>query len=195
MARALRIWTIGHSNHPLERFLAMLAEEQIEFLVDVRSYPYSRFAPQFSREDLAASLAPPLRYVFMGEELGGRPSRPEHYDADGHALYGAMARADEFQGAIDRLIDGARLHRIALMCSEGRPADCHRRLLVGKVLTGRGLTLRHMLPDGSVTEEDEVKLAAAQSQDQEALFSEDREQWRSTQSVSRRRRLATSSTG
>lgn len=193
MAKAPRIWTIGHSNHPLEHFLGMLAEEQIEFLVDVRSYPYSRFAPQFNREDLAANLESPLRYVFLGDELGGRPSKPEHYDADGHALYCAMARDEGFQAAIDRLIEGARSHRIALMCSEGKPADCHRRLLVGKVLTSRGLALRHLLPDGSVVEEDEVGLAGGPSQNQEALFSEG-EQWRSTQSVSRRRRLATSST-
>jgi uncharacterized protein (DUF488 family) len=189
------IWTIGHSNHPLEHFLGMLAAERIEFLVDVRSYPYSRFAPQFNREDFAASLKAPVRYVFMGEELGGRPNKSEHYDADGHALYSAMAQDDAFQAAVDRLVDGARSHRIALMCSEGKPSDCHRRLLVGKVLTDRGLTLRHLLPEGSVTEEHEVKLASAPSQDQEALFSEGREQWRSTQSVSRRRRLATSSTG
>lgn len=193
MAKAPKIWTIGHSNHPLEHFLGMLAEEQIEFLVDVRSYPYSRFAPQFNREDLAANLEPPLRYVFLGEELGGRPSKPEHYDADGHALYGAMARDGGFQAAVDRLVEGARSHRIALMCSEGKPADCHRRLLVGKVLTSRGLALRHLLPDSSVVEEDEVGLAGGPSQNQEALFSEG-EQWRSTQSVSRRRRLATSST-
>lgn len=189
------IWTIGHSNHPLEHFLGLLGAEQIEFLVDVRSYPYSRFAPQFNREDLAASLGSPVRYVFMGEELGGRPSKPEQYDADGHALYGVMAQDDAFQAAVDRLIDGARSHRIALMCSEGKPLTCHRRLLVGKVLTDRGLTLRHMLPEGSVAEEREVKLTSAPSQDQEALFDEGREQWRSTQSVSRRRRLVTSSTG
>jgi uncharacterized protein (DUF488 family) len=186
------IWTIGHSTHSLERFLELLEAEQVEFLVDVRSYPYSRFAPQFNREELAAEMDDRgARYLFLGEELGGRPSRPEHYDSEGHALYGEMAQEPTFHKAISRLVDGAGTHRIALMCSEGKPEDCHRRLLVGKVLTERGLLLRHVLPDGTVFEEDEVKLAPASSQ--EALFSEGEQAWRSTRSVSRRRRLNTSS--
>lgn len=192
MANVPTIWTIGHSTHSLEEFLARLDAERIEFLVDVRSYPYSRFAPHFNREDLAVSVqGHGLRYLFLGEELGGRPAKPEHYDADGHALYGEMARETPFEEAIARLVQGAQSHRIALMCSEGKPEDCHRRLLVGKVLAERGVTLRHVLPDGSAREEDEVKLAAVPSQ--EALFDGGGQAWRSTQSVSRRRRLSTSS--
>lgn len=192
MANAPTIWTIGHSTHSLDEFLVRLDAEGIEFLVDVRSYPYSRFAPQFNREDLAARVQDHgLRYLFLGEELGGRPAKPEHYDAEGHALYGEMACEPSFEEAITRLVQGAQSHRIALMCSEGKPEDCHRRLLVGKVLAERGIALRHLLPDGSACEEDEVKLAAGPSQ--EALFDEGGQVWRSTQSVSRRRRLRTSS--
>lgn len=186
-----KIWTIGHSTHSLEEFLARLDAERIEFLIDVRSYPYSRFAPQFNREDLAASVqGHGLRYLFLGEELGGRPAKPEHYDAEGHALYGEMAGEPYFEEVITRLVRGAQSHRIALMCSEGKPEDCHRRLLVGKVLVEHGVTLRHVLPDGSAREEDEVKLSPLS---QEALFDEGGQVWRSTQSVSRRRRLSTSS--
>lgn len=193
MSDAPTIWTIGHSSHSLKEFLALLRSERIEFLVDVRSYPYSRFSPQYNREDLAISLSGRgLRYLFLGEELGGRPDKTEQYDAEGHALYGEMAREPSFQEAIARLAQGARSYRIALMCSEGKPEDCHRRLLVGKVLAESGLTLRHVLPDGSIREEEEVKLAAAPSQG--ALFEEGAQAWRSTQSVSRRRRLSTSST-
>jgi uncharacterized protein (DUF488 family) len=193
MASAATIWTVGHSTHDLDRFLTLLDSERIEFLVDVRSYPYSRFAPQFNREDLAESLnAHAVRYLFLGDELGGRPSKPEHYDSEGHALYGEMAHEPSFEAAITRLREGAEGHRIALMCSEGKPEECHRRLLVGKVLTERGITLRHVLPDGSVFEEEEVKLPLEASQ--EALFGDQGQTaWRSTQSVSRRRRLSTSS--
>jgi len=186
------IWTVGHSTHSLTRFFELLDAEEIEFLVDVRSYPYSRFAPQFNREDLEKSLSEHrIRYLFLGEELGGRPAKAEHYDADGHALYGEMAREPSFEKAVSRLVEGAHSHRIALMCSEGKPDECHRRLLVGKVLAERGVTLRHVLPDGSALGEDDVKLTPATSQ--EALFSEGGQAWRSTQSVSRRRRLSTSS--
>jgi uncharacterized protein (DUF488 family) len=193
MRDAPTIWTVGHSTHSLDDFLAMLSQERIEFLVDVRSYPYSRFTPQFNREDLAAALDGKPRYLFLGAELGGRPDKPEHYDEDGHALYRAMALEPRFRTTVSRLLDGARNYRIALMCSEGDPCDCHRRLLVGKVLASDGVKLRHILPDGRVNEEAEVELPGTSSQ--EALFSGGGEQWRSTQSVSRRRRLSTSSAG
>jgi uncharacterized protein (DUF488 family) len=186
------IWTVGHSSHPFDAFRRLLEAERIEVVVDVRSFPYSRFAPQFNREDLEPALHDAgLRYLFLGEELGGRPARDDHYDADGRALYGPMSEEPSFQAAIERLFAGARTHRIALLCSESRPRDCHRRLLVGRVLAERGIALRHILPDGTVEPEREVKLTPAD--DQAALFGDTAPSWRSTQSVSRRRRLSTSS--
>jgi uncharacterized protein (DUF488 family) len=187
----LTIWTIGHSNHPFDRLRCLLELEEVEVVVDVRSFPHSRFAPQFNREAIEPALRDAgLRYLFLGEALGGRPSREDHYDADGHALYGPMSEEPGFQAAIDRLATGSRTHRLALLCSEGQPHECHRRLLVGKVLAERGITLRHILPDGTVEPEREVKLSS--SDDQAALFA-DTPPWRSTRSVSRRRRLSTSS--
>jgi hypothetical protein len=138
------VWTVGHSNHGFGGFAHLVAGQRIEFLVDVRSYPYSRFAPHFNREELEGAMAAHgVGYLFLGEELGGRPTREEHYDADGHALYGLMSEEERFKAAVDRLIRGAHRHRIALVCSEGNPQDCHRRLLVGKVLCDRGVELRH----------------------------------------------------
>lgn len=186
------IWTVGHSNHPFDAFRRLLEAEGIEVVADVRSFPYSRFVPQFNWEDLERALRDAgLRYLFLGEALGGRPSREEHYDAEGRALYGPMSEEPSFQAAIDRLEAGAQTHRIALLCSEAHPRDCHRRLLVGKVLAERGIALRHILPGGLVELEREVKLAPAG--DQEALFAEAAPPWRSTQSVSQRRRQRVSS--
>lgn len=186
------IWTVGHSNHPFDAFRHLLEAEGIEVLADVRSFPYSRFVPQFNREELESVLrGAGLRYLYLGEALGGRPARDDHYDAEGRALYGPMSEQPSFQAALDRLLAGAPNHRIALLCSEALPHDCHRRLLVGKVLAERGIALRHILPDGAVCEEREVKLTPAA--DQATLFGEDAPPWRSTQSVSRRRRLSASS--
>jgi Protein of unknown function, DUF488 len=185
------IWTIGHSNHTFERFFELLKRERVEVVVDVRSYPYSRFAPQFNREELGAALRRAgTRYLFLGEELGGRPSREEHYDEDGHARYDRMAEQPGFRMAVQRLLSGAREHRVALLCSEGQPQDCHRRLLVGKVLTDHGVALRHILPNGVVHQEDSVALDSGE--ERETLFGEEAA-WRSTRSVSHRRRLSTSS--
>ncbi|MFI4991127.1 MAG: DUF488 family protein [Solirubrobacterales bacterium] len=186
------IWTVGHSNHDPSRFAELLAGERIEFLVDVRSYPYSRFAPHFNRDELETAMRDRgVRYLFLGDDLGGRPSREDHYDADGHALYEPMSREDSFVRAVARLIDGAGQHRIALMCSEGNPLHCHRRLLVGKVLTDRSIELRHILADGTVRAERSVELFEDDGQD--ALFRDEHAPWRSTQSVSHRRRLSASS--
>jgi uncharacterized protein (DUF488 family) len=181
------IWTVGHSNHPLDALLRLLEGERIEVVADVRSSPFSRFAPQYNREDLERSLrGAGLRYLFLGDSLGGRPAREEHYDAEGRALYWAMSAEPSFQAAIERLEAGARTHRVALLCAEATPRDCHRRLLVGKVLAERGIALRHILPGGSVELEREVKLTAPD--DQATLFGDPGPPWRSTQSVSPRRR-------
>ena len=188
------LWTVGHSNHNFDAFAGLLAAQKIEFVVDVRSYPYSRFAPHFNREDLQPALALlGVRYVFMGDELGGRPGHDEHYDADGHALYSLMAQERGFRHAADRLVDAANRHRLALMCSEGDPHDCHRRLLVGKVLAERGVALRHILPDGTVLTETNVRLGDESAQ--RSLFGGNEQPWRSTRSVSQKRRLSTSSSG
>jgi uncharacterized protein (DUF488 family) len=185
------IWTVGHSNHTLEYFAQLVLGERIEFLVDVRSFPYSRFAPHFNRDEIEAAMAGRrVGYLFLGDELGGRPTRDEHYDADGHALYGPMSEEKAFAEAIERLIVGAQRHRIALLCSEGDPQHCHRRLLVGKVLADRGVELRHILTDGTIRTERSVAL----SDDAQCTLLEDEQTpWRSTQSVSRRRRLSASS--
>lgn len=185
------LWTVGHSNHELDRFAGLLRAERIEFLIDVRSYPYSSFAPHFNRDELEPALAAiRVRYVFLGEALGGRPGRDDHYDAEGHALYGLMAAEPAFTHAISGVLKGAAEHRLALMCSCGQPRECHRRLLVGKVLCDRGAELRHLLPDGRVEIEDTVDLAADGSQ--HALFGDDVARWRSARSVSHRRRLRAS---
>lgn len=191
MSSRLAIWTVGHSNHELDVFAQLVASEQIEFVVDVRSFPYSRFAPHFNREEIEVAMARRgIAYVFLGDELGGRPTRDEHYDASGHALYGPMSEEKAFAVAIERLIAGAQRHRIALLCSEGDPQHCHRRLLVGRVLTDRGVELRHILSDGTIRTERSVAL----SDDAQCTLLEDEQTpWRSTQSVSHRRRLSASS--
>jgi uncharacterized protein (DUF488 family) len=186
------IWTIGHSNHTFEHFAKLLQAEGIEVVVDVRSYPYSRIAPHFNREELEETLrGVGARYLYFGEELGGRPSREADYDEDGHARYDRMAEQPGFQGAIQRLSSGAREHRVALLCSEGQPGECHRRLLVGKVLADHGMALRHILPNGVVQQEDFVALDSGDGQG--SLLGEEEPAWRSTRSVSHRRRLSTSS--
>jgi len=188
------VWTVGHSNHDVETFLALVQRHRVAQLVDVRSHPYSRFASHFNREELQASMeACGIRYEFLGSALGGRPRRDDQLDADGHALYDRMATEPAFSEAVDGILRGASEHRIALLCSCGAPHECHRRLLVGKVLCDRGAELRHILPDGDVMTERAVELRDDHAQDM--LFGHDELPWRSIRSVSPRRRLSVSSHG
>jgi uncharacterized protein (DUF488 family) len=182
---SLPIWTVGHSNHPFETFFEMLRRQRIDSVVDVRSFPYSRIAPHFAREELQISLpAVDIAYLFMGEELGGRPRKEEHYDEHGHALYELMAQEPSFQESIESLLVRARSERLAMLCSEAIPEHCHRRLLVGKVLTENGVQLRHILADCNILSECRVPLPRYT---QETLFGEGERPWRSTQSVLHRR--------
>jgi len=187
MEEQLTVWTVGHSNHDFDQFAGLLASQSIEVVVDVRSYPYSKYCPHFDREALKKKLeSKDLRYLYLGDELGGRPTKDSQYDEDGHALYGEMAGEPVFQAAVSRVVEGARKFRVALVCSEGDPLDCHRRLLVGKVLADDGIELRHILPDAEVITETTVELGNRNGQ--ESLFEEE-VPWRSTQSVSHRQRL------
>lgn len=145
------IFTIGHSNHSLEAFLALLAGNRIDVLVDTRTQPHSAYSPHFNRAELTdAVTAAGVKYLFLGKELGGRPSGSEFYDDDGRVLYYRLAESELFLAGIARLEKGIQEFRVALLCSEEDPQVCHRQLLVGRVLSERGVTLRHIRGDGRV---------------------------------------------
>jgi uncharacterized protein (DUF488 family) len=145
------IYTIGHSKHPIERFVALLQQHGVDALADVRSTPYSRFNPQFNREKLQASLAAAgIRYVFLGEELGARSKDTSCYDEEGRVSYARLARTAPFRTGIERLLTGMQQHRIAIMCAEREPLDCHRTILVSRELERAGVPVTHILQDGSL---------------------------------------------
>ena len=184
---ATTIWTVGHSNHPLETFLDLLARHQIAVLIDVRSSPYSRYASQFNREAIQPALQHcKIQYLYLGDLLGGRVEDPRFYDQDGRVLYGEVAQSPSFRQGIERLMERAAHSRTAILCGEEDPTDCHRRLLVGRVLQDRGASVIHLRGDGR--EQTEAELAAEETfrktRGQLNLFeTEEPGQWKSTQSV------------
>lgn len=173
---------IGHSNHSAERFQGLLGDHGIEVLVDVRSWPHSRYVEWVDRTRIPEVVrAVGARYLFLGKELGGRPDGPEFYDPAGHVLYGRLAQSAHFRGGIERLRRGAERYRIAIMCSEEDPSACHRRLLVAKVLLDEGLSIGHIRGDGRCEMETEpIDLSEG------SLFDDEESLWRSSLSVSRR---------
>lgn len=201
------LYTVGHSNHTLDVFLDLLTQRQIDVLVDTRSRPHSSYVPHFNHDILRPAVVQAgLRFVYLGQELGGRPEGMQYYDAEGHVLYDRVAQRKDFQAAIAKLERGAVEHKIALLCSEENPAHCHRRLLVGRVLGERGAWIVHVRGDGRLQTETELIDAEKppdKSGGQQSLFDldaggQDDTQagggaWRSTQSVSRKGRPGNSS--
>ena len=155
MTRETRaVLTIGHSNHPLEAFLALLQRHGVTLLADVRSAPYSRFNPHFNRKALDAALsARGIAYAFLGRALGGRPEDRSCYE-DGRVRYDRLARTSLYREGIDRVVQDAGHRRIALMCAEKEPLDCHRTILVGRSLAERGIAVTHILADGMLEPHD-----------------------------------------
>jgi len=132
----------------IDTFITLLQQQGVTAIADVRSVPYSRFNPQFNRKELEQSLKPyGIRYVFLGRELGARSDDPSCYEK-GRIQYARMARTDVFQSGIQRVICGASDYRIALMCAEKEPLECHRTLLVARALIDLGVPVAHILADG-----------------------------------------------
>lgn len=180
------IFTIGHSNQSLESFLKLLQSHDIDVLVDVRSSPYSKYANWFNKDPLRAALrGAGIKYLFMGDSLGGMPRDPEYYDSDSRVRYYAIAESDGFADSIERLVHGADEYRIAVMCGEENPTECHRNLLVGRVLADNGIDVWHIRAKGP----DQLWQPA-----ETELFTADGEPgWKSTRSVSRRSQPRSSS--
>jgi uncharacterized protein (DUF488 family) len=144
------IYTIGHSTHPIERFTALLQQHGVEAVADVRSTPFSRFNPQFNRASLSHSLASAgIRYEFMGEALGARSSDPACFE-NGRVSYVRLAATPLFQGGLERLREIARGERVAMMCAEREPLDCHRTILITRELERAGEGVTHILADGTL---------------------------------------------
>ncbi len=194
---ALTVYTVGHSNHTVEGLFELLAAHDIAVVADVRSSPYSRYAGQFSRAPLEAAVAQAgLAYVYMGEALGGMPNVPGYYDAEGYVRYDLIAASDRFRDGLARLLDIARERRVALLCSEEDPRDCHRHLLLARVLGKRGVTVLHLRGDGSVTSDADLTAAAEfeRTGGQQSLFEDDGDRpWRSTRSATQRSQPRSSS--
>lgn len=151
------IYTIGHSNHSAVRFIDLLRGAGIGCVADVRSTPFSRRNPQFSQKPLTASLKDSgIEYWFLGDALGARPKDPECWE-DGKVSYARIAASAAFQEAIHALIEESHAKRIALMCAEKEPLDCHRTILVGRALAQRDTELAHIHADGRVESQDELE--------------------------------------
>ena len=144
------LYTIGHSIHSIEGFIELVGMHSITAVCDVRSNPYSRYNPQFNREPFREKLKEHhISYVFLGNELGPRSDDPGCYE-DSRVQYYKLAKKDLFQQGLNRLKEGMKSFRIAMMCAEKDPITCHRMILICQHLRSNEIEIKHILEDGSL---------------------------------------------
>jgi uncharacterized protein (DUF488 family) len=150
-ARDRGVLTVGHSHHELPRLVELLRAAEVEAVADVRSHPFSRRLPQYNRPELEHGLAAAgIAYVFLGDLLGGRPDQPGLYDEEGRVDYARVRATNFFARGLDRVAQARKKYRVALLCAEEDPLDCHRGLMIAPALVERGIVPAHLRGDGSV---------------------------------------------
>jgi hypothetical protein len=170
--RQVPIYTIGYGAREIDELVAVLRAFDIAYLIDIRSRPYSRFKPDFSQKALAGQLEEAgIRYLFMGDTLGGQPDAPDCY-VDGKVDYEKVAQQPFYQAGIARISEAFRQQRpVVLMCSEGRPEQCHRSKLIGRTLVREGIAVVHIDENDQLISQEEVLLRL--NKGQPSLFGED----------------------
>jgi len=145
------IYTIGHGKESFERLATRLAPHLVQTIVDIRSNPYSRHAPEFGKRELRAiSAERGFGYRWLGDRLGGRPAHPSVSDAAGNLDFTALAQSPDLAAALAELDGLTAVSTVTLLCSEMAPEHCHRMMWVAPVLETRGYRVIHILGDGSV---------------------------------------------
>ena len=177
------IYTVGHSTHPTETFIRLLQTHGIEAIVDVRSRPYSSYNPQFNKPTLRDSLWKANVSYSHVWELGGYPDDKKYYDEGGRAVYERIAAEKSFKEGIKRLDAMVDDMLVAVMCAQGKPQDCHRHPLLARCLSERGLTVQHILRDGSLQNASEMFDAEVDAQLPLIELSGEDPYWRSPHSA------------
>lgn len=151
------IYTIGHGSRGAEELVGLLKKYHIAYLIDVRSVPYSKHHQQFSKNNIETLLTTNgIRYVFMGDALGGRPTDPSCYTY-GQVDYNIVKTKDFFKAGIERLKAAYALDLpVAIMCSERNPAECHRTKLIGSVLAENNIVVKHITETGTLKDQAQV---------------------------------------
>ena len=160
------IYTIGYGARDIAAFIDALKQYQIDYVIDVRSRPYSRYKSEFSKRPLEQELtANEIHYVFLGDSLGGRPDDPACYKDDGKVDYEKCRERPQFLSGIKRLRKAYdQQMRVALMCSEGKPEMCHRTKLIGEVLDGEGIDVQHIDENDTLLSHRQVMLRVHKGQ-------------------------------
>jgi len=152
-----QLFTIGHSTLPAEQFIESLCQFNIEYILDVRSTAYSKYASQYNSDVLPHTLEEAdIRYAAMGKYFGARQPKKEYYAKEGYLDFEKFRQSEEFQSGIENVKKGLEKYNIALMCTEKDPFDCHRAIMVSRGFELAGVDVKHILPDGTLLKQEEL---------------------------------------
>lgn len=152
------LYTIGHSQHEFRYFSDLLKTYEINYLLDVRSTPYSKYAETYNKERLNSLLsAKGITYSFMGKFFGARSNNAELYNDEGYLDFEKVSYSDLFIKGMESVNLGLkRGNNIVLMCTEKDPIDCHRAIMVARAFSLKGIDVKHILPNGTYQTQQEL---------------------------------------
>jgi len=169
------IYSIGHGSRKIEDFIHLLKTYEVKYVVDVRSKPRSRFHPQYNQKALQELLKESdIGYLFLGNQLGGLPNDTACYDEEGHVVYKKVEAMDFYKEGLARLVSANEKNiKIACMCSEIDPCDCHRSKLIGVSLKSQEIHMLHINRSGAIETQSNVIKNVINASSGKDLFSDD----------------------
>lgn len=153
------LFTIGHSKYTTEYFISLLEKNNINYVLDVRSTPYSKYAEQFNRENVHMFLEKNgIKYSYMGKYFGARPPEVSLYSEEGYLDFEKVIQSERFHIGMENVILGLKKgNKIALMCTEKDPIDCHRAIMVARAFDRKRIEVNHILSDGDLQTQRELE--------------------------------------
>jgi len=166
------IYSIGHGNKNIDEFINELKSFGIEYLLDIRSKPYSKWNPQFKKNELAEILNKnKITYVFIGDKLGGLPADSSCYDINGKVVYDRIKEKKFFKEGLERLITANdKKIKLAIMCSESKPEECHRSKLIGRELLKNKISVKHIISSNKIKTQETVMFELTKGKSTVDLF-------------------------
>jgi len=167
------IYSIGYGNRKITEFVELLKRYNVEYLVDIRSKPFSQYHPEYNKGLIEKTLFESnIRYAFFGNELGGRPEDESCY-TEGKVDYNLLEQKNFYQHGINRLKAAYdQGYDVAIMCSEQKPEECHRSKLIGATLINERIKIQHIDEEGNLEDQLAVVSKANKGKNIRNLFGE-----------------------
>ena len=151
----MEIFTIGHSNYPIDKLIDMLKFYNIDCVVDIRGTPYSKYNVQYNKDNIKDTLIKlGYVYIYMAKEFAAKRENKISYNKEGYSDFEKVVKEEDFINGIKRLKIGCQKgYRIVLLGAMQDPIRCHRSILLGRELERHGFKINHILDDYTIRDQ------------------------------------------